>query len=232
MTQLQNLNRGLAGMLALTLVIGTGVFSQAANAEKYQSRLNSLLLKKNDVYLPSRLVLGEEARFVIKAPAGSKVKVFLSSKAEGYILPNGTPLRVGEEVQELSGIVPESGVLQLQMEMPKDPELEGKVVYVDAVAGPSDEELAPIDLVDPTGRRTTENVLAIVKPTERGGPSVMPTLPGLSPQLFNQLTTMTDVYAKGGDKKQLLDDGDINRDRQIDQNPFINRGIQPGVGGR
>lgn len=202
-----------------------------AHAEKYQSRLNSLLLKKNDLYLPTRLVLGQEARFVVKAPAGSLVKVLISTKNEGYTLPNGTPLRVGTEAQELSGTIPESGVLELKMEMPKDESMEGKVVYVDAAVGPSNEELAPIDLMDAAGKRTAENTLVIVKPAELGGPNIMPSMPGLSPQIFNQLTTMSDVYSKSdGSKKQLLDNGDINRDRSLDQNPFINRGLQPGLG--
>lgn len=225
------LNRRVALALALILLTGPAVGFNAAHAEKYQSRLNSLLLKKNDVYLPSRLVLGEEARFVVKAPAGNKVKVFVSYANEGYILPNGTPIRVGAEVQELSGTVPENGVLELKMAMPKDAELDGKVVFVEAVTGISDETLVPVDIMDSTGRRTAENSLVITKPSESGGPSIMPSMPGFSPQMFNQLTTMSQIYANKDDsRKQLLDNGTINKDRAIDQNPFVRRGIQPGIG--
>lgn len=224
-------SRGVAAMLAATLLTGTLALPVPAHAQKYQSRLNSLLLKKNDVYLPSRLIIGEEAKFVVKAPAGSKVKVLLSSTSEGYVLPNGTPLRVGAEAQEVTGVVPENGVLELKAQMPKDPELEGKVVYVEAVAGTTDEDLAPVDLVDATGRRTTENTLVLMKQAEMGGPSVMPSMPGVSPQLMNQLSNLGSALTKGENgQKQLLDDGTINRDRDMDRNPFVRRGIQPGVG--
>jgi predicted nucleic acid-binding Zn finger protein len=212
-------------------MMSLNVFTPVSFAEKYQSRLSSLLLKKNDLYMPTRLVLGQEARFVVKAPAGDVVKVFISTKNEGYILPNGTPLRVGTESQELTGTIPDNGVLELKMAVPKDESMEGKVVYIDAAVGPTNEELAPIDLIDAAGRRTDENTLVVVKPAEAGGPNIMPSMPGLSPQVLNQLTTMSDAYTKGdSSKKQLLDNGDINRDRALDQNPFINRGLQPGVG--
>lgn len=234
MTRFPNFTRRALSLLTLVLITGTAtavVWPEMSHAEKYQSRLNSLLLKKNDLYLPTRLVLGEEVRFVVKAPAGNMVKILVSAKSEGYVLPNGTPLSVGEEVQELTGTVPANGVLELKLSMPKDPSMEGKVVYVAGVVGPSEEAFAPIDLIDSTGRRTEENALVIVKPVEAGGPSIMPSMPGLSPQVFNQLTTMSEIYGKGDNsKKQLLDNGDINRDRAIDQNPFINRGLQPGIG--
>lgn len=202
----------------------------AARAEKYQSRLGSLLLKKSDLYLPTRLVMGEEASFIVKAQPGHHVKLLISAENAGYTLPDGTPLRVGKDVQELIGVIPENGILELKLEMPKDAGLEGQTVYVEAVAGPSDESLNPIDIVDPTGRRTDQNMLVIVKPSEKGGPSVLPSMPGMSPQVFQQLTTMSEIYTNKDDaRRQLLDGGDVNPNRQLDQNPFIQRGMQPGL---
>jgi hypothetical protein len=224
----------LVSAIALFLTCSTTGVAGFAHAEPYQSRLNSLLLRKNDVYLPNRLTLGQEARFIVKATPGSLVKLFVSAQGEGKILPNDVALRVGDDAQELSGIVPENGVLELKMDVPRDPDLEGRIVYVDAVAGTSEENLKPINLVDSTGRRTDENALPMMAQVVGGsGPSVMPAMPGVSPQVFNQLTTMGNIYSQGDkEKKDLLDNGDINRDRNIDRNPFINRGLQQGVGGR
>lgn len=218
--------------LSLSLLFGSGPAWQSAHAEQYKSRLNSLLLRKNDVYLPTRLLLGQEARFVVKAQPGSLIKVFISTEAEGKVLSNDVALRVGADAQELTGTVPDTGVLELKMAVPADPELDGRLVYVDAVAGSSEDTLTPIDLVDPTGRRTEQNAIPMMKQVDGGGGAmVMPSMPGLSPQVFNQLTTMGGIYS-GGDteKKKLLDDGTINRDRNIDRNPFINRGMQQGIG--
>lgn len=217
---------------ALLLAGSVAITSQEAHAEKYQSRLNSLVLKRNNnVYLPTRLLLGQEARFVVKAPAGSVVKIFVSTQGEGKVL-NDLALRVGNDAQELSGTVPENGVLELKMDVPKDPELDGRMLYVDAVSGTSDADWTPIDLVDPTGRRTDQNSLPIMKQTAENGPAIMPTMPGVSPQMMNQLTTMTNIYSQNDtERKKLLDNGTINRDRNIDRNPFIKRGIQQGIGG-
>ena len=216
------------GLSLLVLQGAVGLNSQPAFAEKYQSRLNSLILKKNDVYLPTRMVLGEEVQFVVKAAAGSHVKLLLSAQNSGYSLPNGTSLRVGPESQELSGVIPENGVLQLKMTMPKDPEMEGKILYIDAVSGETDEELAPMELVDATGRRTANNALAIVKPSDLGSMSIMPNMPGVSPQLMTQLSNLSTMQSNPN-AKQLLDNGNINQNRSIDQNPFAYRGSQPGL---
>jgi hypothetical protein len=229
-----NRKRVLVSAIVLFLTSSATGAASFAHAEPYQSRLNSLLIRKNDVYLPNRLTLGQEARFIVKAQPGSLVKLFVSAEGQGKILPNDVALRVGNDAQELSGTVPENGVLELKMDVPKDPELEGRLVYVDAVAGTSEADLKPIDLVDATGRRTDENTLPMMaQVSSGGGPSVMPAMPGVSPQVFNQLTTMGNIYSQGDkEKKDLLDNGTINRDRNIDRNPFINRGIQQGVGGR
>jgi hypothetical protein len=214
-------------LFSLLTVSVSGFVSPPAQAEKYQSRLNSLILKKNDVYLPPRLVIGEEARFVIKALPGSHVKLLLSAQNSGYKLSNGKELRVGAQSEELTGVVPENGVLQLQMTMPKDPDAEGKLVYIDAVYGATDDDLTPMELVDATGRRTANNALAIVKPSDAGGMSILPNMPGVSPQMLNQLTNMTNMQ---GDTKQLLDNGNIDQSRESDRNPFIYRGGQAGLG--
>jgi hypothetical protein len=204
--------------------------TQAFAAEKYQSRLNSLLIHKNDLYLPSRLVLGETAKFTVKAAPGSKVKLFISTSGEGYSLPSGTLLRVGKDAQEIDGVVPANGILELQMDMPKNEGLADQYLYIDAVAGATDEELKSIDLVDSTGRRTGDNTLAIMKPNELGGPGINPNIPGISPQVFNQLSQMGGM-SKDDPRRQLLDNGSINQNRAIDKNPFINRGGVNGLGG-
>lgn len=226
--------RKVAALSVFTLLLAGSVqvLSLEAQAQKYQSRLNSLVQRRNtNVYLPTRLLLGQEARFVVRATPGSIVKLFVSTHDEGKIV-NDVALRVGNDAQELSGTVPENGVLELKMDVPKDAELDGRVVYVDALAGASEEELVPIDLVDPTGRRTDQNSLPIMKQAAENGPAIMPTMPGVSPQMMNQLTTMSNIYSQNDtERKKLLDNGVINRDREMDRNPFTIRGVQQGIGG-
>jgi hypothetical protein len=219
---------GLAvGLIGLILPIAQPL---SAYAERYQSRLNSLLVKKTELYLPARLILGEEAKFVVRAQAGDQVKVFLSPKNQGFELADGVLLRVGETPEVLTGVVPQTGVLELKMPIPANEDLNGKVLYIDAAAGPTEQALAPLNLIDATGRKAVTNGLVITKRINTSGSPIMPYMPGVSPQLFNQLTTLGDIYTKKDEhRRELLDDGSINQNRGLDRNPFTNRGIQPGL---
>lgn len=200
------------------------------HAERYQSRLSNLLVKKTEIYLPSRLIVGEEAKFVVRAQAGDQVKVFLSSHDQGFELADGAQLKVGKQPQMLSGTIPENGVLELKMAIPNDPNLLNKVLYVDAVAGSSEDTLAPLSLIDADGRKATTNAMVISKRISTSGPPIMPTMPGVSPQMFNQLTTLGDIYTKkDAHRQELLDNGDIDKTRQRDNNPFSTRGVQSGI---
>jgi hypothetical protein len=225
--------KAAATLLACGMIVSVAAtLAQPARAEQYQSRLSRLLIRNADLYLPTRLVIGEEARFVVKAPAGNHVKVLLSPDGEGYTLPDGTSLRVGTEAQELIGVVPENGVLELTLDIPQEAELAGKVLYIDAASGPTDEALVPMTLMDPTGRKADSNVLVIAKPAELGAPMIMPTMPGgLTPQAFNQLSQMSQVYASKDERKKqlMMDNGDLDRSRQMDNNPFTQRGLQKGL---
>ncbi|HEY9746979.1 MAG TPA: hypothetical protein V6C99_12265 [Oculatellaceae cyanobacterium] len=220
--------------VALTVLTGASLLTSLptdAFAEKYQSRLSALLIKKTELYLPVRLILGEEAKFVIRAQAGHQAKIFLSPSNTGYLLPDGTPLQVGKSPEVLSGTIPESGVLELKMAVPAEDSLEGKVLYVDAAAGPTDDALTPLNLIDATGRRAETNALVLAKKKAANGAPILPMVPGMSPQLFNQLTTLGDIYTqKDTHRQELLDTGDIDRARDSDKNPFAIRGLQPGLG--
>lgn len=230
-----HLRTALSLGLIASIVCGIGISpiahaQQDADTERAPSRLGKLLLKRSNLFLPSRLTLGMENRFVIKAQPGSQVRLLLSAEDRGYRLPNGTPLRVGPEYQELTGVIPTSGVLELVIDMPNEEDLHGETVYVEAVVGSSDADMAPIDIMDPAGRRADHNALTIAKQASRGGPAILPNLPGMNPQMLQQLSTMGSIYSNDEDpRRQLLDTGDINRELKIDQNPFNNRGVQPGL---
>ncbi len=216
----------LIGLVSSGVILAPSAYAQ----QKFESRLSKLVLHQNDLFLPTRLTIGEDAQFVVKAPAGSKVAVMISGKSEGYSL-NGTALRVGSDAQVLTGIVPDSGVLQLKMTMPKDFALIGKMVYIDGAAGTSEDAMQQLVLVDATGRRTGDNSLVIMKQPDHGGAAILPSMGGLTPQMFSQITQVGDIYSgKDNARKQLLDNGDVDQTRTQDQNPFTQRGLQKGIG--
>ncbi|MEM0952299.1 MAG: hypothetical protein AAGI66_09195 [Cyanobacteria bacterium P01_H01_bin.74] len=215
----------------LFVLIHSFPFALSAEKTPYVSRLGQLITRTAEVYLPSQLVIGQNANFTVKAPAGELVKLYLSPQNTGFITTNGQVLGVGTTNQVLSGVVPENGILQLQLPIPDTPELNGQALFVDAVSGPAEHQLKRISLIQANGHKMDENKLAIVLPSKAGGPLVLPAMPGVSPQLFDQITTAVGAYTKGDDEaKKRLDDGTINRDSNIDKNPFANRGIIPGLG--
>ncbi len=59
--------------------------------------------------------------------------------------------------------------------------------------------------------------------------SHFPSMPGMDPRLLNRLTTLGTIYSKKDDpRRDLIDNGDIDQEREMDRNPFINRGLQQG----
>lgn len=220
-------SRWVAGVLAISLaVVAAAAFPAKARAEQYQSRLGNLLLKKSSFYMPGRLVLGQENRFTVKAPPGSQVQVFLSPAGEGKLFADRIPLAVGEDAETLNGTVPETGVLELTLPLPAEDAWEGKVLYVDAVVGKAEDysDYSRPELVDATGRKAVTNALVLAKPAEKNQMMVLPAIPGVDTRMFNQITTLTDIYASDDPrKKQLLMDGSINRDAQIDKSTLMQR---------
>ncbi len=220
----------LASLLSVAFLFS--VFNPlSALAEGYQSRLSQLIRQKPDMYLPTRLILGEENRFVFRAKPGSNITLYLSPKGEGFVLPNGLPLFIGEEHESVSGQIPSSGVLELSLPLPDEEDWNGYVLYVDAITWqtPDGSDAERFEWIAHTGSRAESNALVMSKRTRDGGFPIMPAIPGIPTHVFQQLTTMSEAYNGDERKKELLDTGEINRDTLLDQNSFINRpgGIQP-----
>lgn len=220
----------VAALLLLLALVGVALLIPANAAQKHQSRLGRILLNRNMLYLPSRLVLGEENSFMVKAPAGSRVLLFISPQPAGYRLPDGQALRVGEEHEKIQGTVSEKGVLEILLPVPDEESWAGRKLYVDAVLIPPGMDgddrvsgLETLQLVNAQGHRTDNNALVLALPADEGNMMVMPSVPGMDPALFQRLNDFSAALQGDERKKELLDMGDIDRDAEIDQNTLINR---------
>jgi hypothetical protein len=190
------------------------------------SRLSQLVLNRSTLYLPTRLFLGEENRFILKGKPGSKVMLFISPKSEGFKLPNGLALRVGEDNERLEGTIPEKGVLELTLPVPDEADWAGHALFVDAVMWSQDDyaDIIQFQMLDATGRRASDNALMMAKRATASGTSFMPAMPGISAQALQQVTTMSEVLNSGDErKKELIDMGGRNSDSLLDRNSFIQR---------
>lgn len=214
-------------------VLTLSLMTSVVLAEPAPSRLNQLMLNKATVFLPSRLTLGEDTRFVFKGKPGNQVILYISPKNEGYTLPNGMALHVGEDFEKLEGTISDKGVLELSLPVPDEPQWEGRYLFVDAITWAADDfsDVQQIQMLDSTGRRTGQNALVMALPAKTGGFSVMPSMPGIPGGALQQLTTTSQIMNSGDDrKKELLDDGTRNSDSLLDRNSFVTRpGLQQNI---
>jgi hypothetical protein len=223
------LTLGLGVWMMVVLAVGVGLqLWSAADAQQTRgnSRLSQLIRNKPNLYLPSRMLIGEENKFTFQGPAGSQVILYVSAEPSGMEAPDGRPLRVGAENQQFTGTIPEKGVLEMTVPLPHEEFLIGKSMFVEGILWTQDDyaDLAVFDIVDSTGRRSGANALVISQMSNGKGAFIMPSMPGMPSGLVNQITTLSEM--KGGDqrKKELIDlDGDLNRDVMLNQNMFLNR---------
>ena len=226
----------LAIGLALTSSVTLAQFCpQTAEAgARPKSRLNQLIRNKPNLYMPTRLVIGEDNKFVVRAPAGNKVVIFLSPFNSGMTTPNGKPLRVGKENQLLEGYTSEKGVAVLTVPLPDEKSLSGQPVYIEGYTVGDTEgysDLEVLELLKPNGHAASNNVVMIQEPNETHGAMVMPGIPGVGSDMLRRLSTMGDVMNSPDRDRMndLVDDGSIESDTTLDRNTFITR--PDGTGG-
>ncbi len=232
--------KALAGFLLLSLLgtsIGIDGFSsnglEADAAKPRKSRLSQLIKNKSNLYLPTRLIIGKDNKFVVRVPAGNTVVLLLSPFPAGMSAPDGTPMRVGKENQILEAVASDKGVATLTVPIPDEESLVGQPVFVAAYTyGRSDySDLEILELLGPTGRRVGDNRLAIDEPSDGRGAMVLPGLPGVGSDMLRRLSTMGDIY-NSDDKERmetLKDNGDLGDGTLQDKNIFISR--PDGTGG-
>ncbi len=222
--------------VALALLLGTVLTLSVVSASAEGGRLNRLLMNRTNVFLPHQLVLGQPNRFVFKTQPNYHVRLYMSPLPRGLSLPDGTALRVGADVETFDAVANENGVAQVVVPIPDEEGWAGETLYVDAITWSSESSsvgsqvsteamnnVQVVQLMDSSGRRTSRNTLVLARPAERGHTSVMPALPGMSPQMMQQVNNLSVRSNLDDRKKELMDyTGERNSDAPSDRNSFIN----------
>jgi hypothetical protein len=207
-----SLQRTLASV-SLILLLGCAVVLPAQAA-----KLSDLVKRPSELYLPTQLIPGKTANFTLKAKAGQSYMLIISSESKGTTLPNGMALRVGKPTVQEKGVIPASGVLSIPVQVPDDIDKLGTEQFVEAVVWtePAQEDGKAAIIIEHTGNMSDKNTVLVGAEPDGGHFMIMPGDSGMS-SLFRSLDTMSNV---GGDprKKELLYNGEINRQRQLDQN--------------
>lgn len=219
-------------LVSLTLSVSINVLMPqlSAHAARRNSRLSQLVRQKPSLYKPTRLFVGEDNKVIVRAPAGNTVVLVMSSQPGKTKAPNGQLLQVNTEHKALKQTATEKGVAVFEVPVPDNERLAGQALFLHGYTYSAEDyaDLEVLSLVGPTGRPVNYNGLEIQVRSSGEGTMLMPGMPGMSASMLRRLSTIGEVSSDDR-KKELVDDGDIDRDNVYDQNTFL---VRPdGTGG-
>lgn len=193
------------------------VFALFSVTPIHAAKLSDLVRKNPQLFLPSQIIPGKTAVFTVKGKPGQQIRLILSSTSKGTDLPNGLSLRVGRPTVEQTGVIPASGVLEMRIDTPEDYEALGEKQFVEAIvwSNPDQSDVKAADVIEHSGLVTDKNVVYVGEEAEAGSMMLVPGDMGMS-NMLRSLGTLNDVKDDPR-KRNLIDNGDINRKRLIDQ---------------
>ncbi|HBG48400.1 MAG TPA: hypothetical protein DDW90_02615 [Cyanobacteria bacterium UBA9971] len=176
------MKKNCVSIALITLV----AFSVPVNAQVFElssTKKSSFIINQNfpAVYKPSKLIIGNKTKFVIKAEPESRVSLVTSDENAGYPAFHGQELRLGSIVKPYEGIVGDKGILELEIPLPQEKELVGKILYFEVLVWKksdfSDLKIAKIMGID--GSETNINAVVITEPLKNQSmPNFGPNIPG------------------------------------------------------
>lgn len=171
------LSFALIGLIAISMPVNAQVFD-LSSTKKSSFVIN---LDSPVVYKPSKLIIGNTTKFVVKAEPESHVSLVTSDENSGYPTFHGQNLRLGQIVKPYEAIVGDKGVLELEVPLPSEKELVGKVLYFEVLVWKkldfSDLKIAKIMGID--GSETNINAVVITEPAKNTSmPGFGPNIPG------------------------------------------------------
>lgn len=212
----------LSPLMALSLLMSVGVITTQAivlpeTLTAEAASLSDLIKRPAQLFVPSQLLPGESAEFTVRAKAGSSVEVIVSSVNAGQTLPNGKALRVGKPLVSATGVIPASGVLKLTLTVPKMVDMDYQFVEAVVWRQPDKSDADVAQLVGAVDREGNPNLIAVGARSDKGGTMIMPMG---DPQMASILRSMQVMDETSSDerKRKLIDDGKIDRRRDIDKN--------------
>jgi hypothetical protein len=172
------------------------------------------------VYKPSKLIIGTKTKFVIKAEPKSHVSLVTSEENGGAADFYGHKLRLGQTLNAHEGIVGDKGVLELEIPLPDEKSLVGKILYFEALVWKktdfSDVKVARIMGID--GRETDINAVIISAPPQKQFmPGIGPDIPGTggdfskAKEMFNKIN---DKNTDDNEKTYYQDEKYYNNDNE------------------
>lgn len=142
------------------------------------------------LYLPGRMILGRSCEFGVKAKPGSWVALAMADKNSGAKPIMGHTVHLGPDRKLVAlGQVPETGVINLNVETPIQGDLIGQCLYFEAVIWSkpdfSDLEFATAVRYEGQGKENDNGVMIAAEGDTKKGIKIYPNTAPLSPLLNN-----------------------------------------------
>lgn len=142
------------------------------------------------LYLPGRMILGRSCEFTVKAKPHSWVALAMADKSSGAKPIMGHTIKLGPDRKLVAlGQVPETGVINLNVETPIQGDLIGQNLYFEAVIWSkpdfSDLEFATAVRYEGEGKQDDNGVLIAAEGDTKKGIKIVPNTAPLSPLLNN-----------------------------------------------
>ncbi len=184
--------------LILSVLTTNAVFAESS-IEFQSYKKPSLLITRDypQIYKPSRIYIGQENKFTVKAEAGSYVSVALSLENKGSDLFYGHELRLGKDIIATGeGKIAANGLAEIAVKVPEDKKLEGKSVYFECAVWKSEDfsDLKIANIISTSGRESGSNQVLLALPVKDSNkPTLMPSLPGASSEFIESMKTMNEI---------------------------------------
>jgi hypothetical protein len=162
-----------------------------------------------EVYLPSKLIIGEKNAFRIKGNPGCKVSLAVSKASGGAKPLFGQQLRIGASETTIEGVIPATGIIELHYELPNDESLINGVRFFEVATWSKDDysDLQLARIYSSAGRQTSNNGVKISHPYDSGKrPTFMPVIPGMGQDLVKAIDKFKEAK-EGNVNPDLLEDG-------------------------
>jgi hypothetical protein len=221
----------LSLLLAVFCLISGPAFAQI------QLDLNStkrpVLLLNQDfpmLYKPTKLIIGKENKFSIKADPKSYVSLLISSSNDGTAMFKGQKLKLGEDIQIIEGTVPDNGLLELSFTLPDNKDLNEKVFYFEAIVSKDTNYTNPMKAktMGASGRETNDNsVMAALPSKDKSGVGFTPALPGAPVQMYQTMQMIQDMKQQAAEGKDS--DETYKDDGLLYQSPLIRNLAAPDL---
>lgn len=143
---------------AITNSGSAGAISLTGNASSLRSRGLGQRFSQNRVFLPPKMIIGRIAEFVVKGRPGSKVAIAMADKDSGAKAILGHDLRLGPDRKVVGGgVIPETGVLTVYVEMPIQGDLIGLPVFFETALWQKS-DFSDLEIANPVKSETVEEI--------------------------------------------------------------------------